>query len=174
VRGTGYWHGDIEGDVGKSWIDFDENYAFIETMARAWAGRPRGRGRLRRIFSLGAVIAPEDAFLSWFSLPAPNPNVLRRVFVLEPSRDRGSGSVSFLAPLAGANEEILVVTVLGLTVRCCNAWGTDTSTGGGAVDGTVAGGGVGAVDGIGAGAAGTSWRITTWDKEILIARCGCG
>jgi hypothetical protein len=121
------------------------------------------------------VIAPEDVFLSWFSLPAPNPNVLRRAFALEPSRDRGSGPESFLAPLAGANEENFVVTVLGLTVRCCNAWGTNTSTDGGAVDGTVAGAaGACAVDGISAGAAGTSWRITTWDKEILIARCGCG
>jgi len=115
------------------------------------------------------VVIPPDVFLSWFSLPTPrlaNSKALRRVF--EPSRDRESGPESFLA-----GAKVSVVTVLRLTARGCSAWGTNT--GSSAVDGTVAGAaGASVIDGIGAGAVETSWRITTGDKEILIARCGCG
>jgi hypothetical protein len=106
--------------------------------ARAWAGRPRGRGRLRRRLSLGlqiiisseqllaasgthAVIIPEDESLSWFSLPMPrfvNPGALRRA--LELNRDWESGPESLLAFFSGAEEETLVVVVTAfLMIRSC-------------------------------------------------------
>jgi len=69
-----------------------------------------------------AVIALEDEFLSWFSLPTPrlaHPSTLRRA--PEPGRDWDSESELLLAVFPDANEDTPVAVVLTSTVRCRSA-----------------------------------------------------